>query len=327
MLGRLVNESLAGHGWDHPWGNMARDLWQADAVLINLECAITERVVKWHDGHDKPFHFRADPGAIETLRRGHVEFAALANNHIGDFGPDGLLDTVAALDRAGIAHSGAGRDLAAARAHATITAGGLRVAIVSFADYPEAWAATDSPGLNYLAISVDDDDFATVAAAIDGARAGADLVIVSVHWGPNMRARPPAGFRAFAHRVIDAGATIFWGHSAHIVQGIEFHPPGLILYDTGDFVDDYAVDSQLRNDLGALFFARVRAHSLVGLSLVPVRIDRMQVNRATGKDREWFIQRLSSLCTEMDTALIEEPTGAVRVVPAERTVPFSAKER
>lgn len=322
MLGRLVNEALARHGWDHPWGNLAPDLWNADAVLINLECAITARAIKWHDGHYKPFHFRTDPGAIEALRRGHVDFAALANNHIGDFGPDGLLDTVAALDKAGIAHAGAGRDLAAARAHATITARGLRIAILSFADYPEAWAATDAPGLNYTAISVDDDDFATVAAAIDGARAESDLVIVSVHWGPNMRERPPAEFRAFAHRVIDAGATIFWGHSAHIVQGIEFRPPGLILYDTGDFVDDYAVDSQLRNDLGALFLARVQAHALIELSLVPVRIDRMQVNRAAGRDREWFIRRLSTLCTEMDTDLIEEDGAVVRVVPAGRSVPF-----
>jgi poly-gamma-glutamate synthesis protein (capsule biosynthesis protein) len=321
MLGRLVNDMLREHGWGHPWQKVAPLLWSADAFLVNLECALTPRVVRWHDGHYKPFHFRADPGAVETLRQGRVDFASLANNHICDFGPDGLLDTIAALDGAGIAHAGAGRDLTAARAPAVLNVRGVRVAVVAFADYPEAWAATEAPGLNFIGLPAREEAFEPIAAEIAAARSGADLVVFSIHWGPNMRERPPEEFRHFAHRVIDAGATVFWGHSAHLVQGIEFRDRGVILYDTGDFVDDYAVDEHLRNDLGALFLVHVRPGAVDRVELVPVRIGWMQVDRAIGEDREWFLNRLELLNRELGTAVIVGNDGSVHVAAAPHVIP------
>jgi len=316
MLGRLVNKMLAERGPGHVWGDVVPLLLNADAFLINLECAITTREVRWHDGHYKPFHFRADPRAAETLRLGGVAFASLANNHIGDFGPEGLLDTVRALDRAGIAHAGAGRDLQTARAHAVLTVGGLRVAIVAFADYPRAWAATGTtPGLNFVTVSVSDAAFRPVAAAIAAARESADVVIFSIHWGPNMRERPPEPFQRFAHRILASGATIFWGHSAHVVQAVEsVRDRGVILYDTGDFVDDYAVDPRLRNDLGALFLVRLRGPTVEHVKLVPTHIRRMQVNRAAGDDRRWFTRRIEMLCREVGTSITSEQDDALGVV-------------
>lgn len=327
MLGRLVNDALRERGWGYPWGDMTPLLRNASAFLINLECALTNRVVRWHDGHYKPFHFRADPGATETLRLARVAFASLANNHIQDFGPDGLLDTIAALDGAGIAHAGAGRDLHAARAPAVIAAQDRRIAIVAFADYPRAWAATpDAPGLNFTDVGVDDDTFEPVAAAIAEARATSDLVVFSIHWGPNMREHPPEAFRHFAHRVIGAGATIFWGHSAHIVQGVERvtgRAPGVILYDTGDFVDDYAVDHELRNDLGALFLLRVRGAAVEDVTLVPVHIHRMQVNRAVGDDRRSFARRFEALCGDLGSPVVERPDGSLSVGVAAHVIASS----
>lgn len=316
MLGRLVNEALREHGWGYPWGDLMPLLHGADAFLINLECALTSRLVQWHNGHYKPFHFRADPGAVETLRLARVDFASLANNHIEDFGPDGLLDTVSALDAAGIAHAGAGRDVHAAREPAVLTLRGHRVAIVAFADYPLAWAATsDSPGLNFTDIATDDASFEPVAAAIAHARAIAGSVIFSIHWGPNMREHPPDEFRHFAHRVLDAGATVFWGHSAHVVQGVEWREDrrGVILYDAGDFVDDYSVDRYLRNDLGALFLLRIRGGGVEDVTLVPVRIHWMRVNRATGEDRQWFARRFEGLCHELGSSVVERPDGSLSV--------------
>lgn len=323
MLGRLVNDILAERGPTHVWGDMAPVVWAADAFLINLECAITTRTIQWSDGHDKPFHFRADPHAVDVLRVGRVDVASLANNHIEDFGPEGLLDTVAALDRAGIHHAGAGRDLGDAMAPAVLTLGDQRIAIVAFADYPRAWAATaTAPGLNYTTVSVDDTTFERVAAAIDAARALGDVVIFSSHWGPNMRERPPEAFRHFAHRVIDAGATIFWGHSAHVVQAVEPLPGrGVILYDTGDFVDDYAVDPGLRNDLGALFLVRLRGRAVERVELIPTRIHHRQVNRATGHDRQWFTRRMELLCHEFGCSIEETEGGALSVVPARQVLP------
>jgi poly-gamma-glutamate synthesis protein (capsule biosynthesis protein) len=307
MLGRLVNDAMFDHGWGYPWGNVTPLLWQADAFLINLECAITARLVRWHDGHYKPFFFRADPGATRSLRTARVDYASIANNHILDFGPDGLFDTIRALDEAGIAHAGAGSDQHAARAPAVIgTPHGLRVAVVAFADYPASWAASaESPGLNYTPVSVEPEPLALITAALDDARALADLVVFSIHWGPNMRSHPPPAFREFARRVIAAGADLFWGHSAHVVQGIELFQGRPILYDTGDFVDDYAVDRRLRNDLSALFLVDLAGSRIEHIHLVPVHIGHRQVNLATGDDARWIATRTIRLCEEMGTEVTD----------------------
>jgi poly-gamma-glutamate synthesis protein (capsule biosynthesis protein) len=140
---------------------------------------------------------------------------------------------------------------------------------------------------------------------VRNARENADVLIFTAHWGPNMRSQPTPEFRDFARAVIDAGADIFWGHSAHVVQGIEVWNNKPILYDTGDFVDDYAVDGKLRNDLSALFQITVKPPVVLGVSHQPVRIDGMQVRLCDGEDRAWFTDRIRRLCTEMGTIVTE----------------------
>ena len=101
--------------------------------------------------------------------------------------------------------------------------------------------------------------------------------------------------------MIEAGADVFWGHSAHVVQGVEVWQGKPILYDTGDFVDDYAVDPELRNDLSALFLLRIRPPAIARIDVVPVAIGRCQVNRARGAERNWFGERFTALCAELGT--------------------------
>ena len=309
MLGRLVNESLARGAVGRPWGDVLAHLRAADLFFVNLECALTSRTERWTDGQYKPFYFRADPAAgVAALRAAGVDFASVANNHIADFGLEGLRDTIEALDRAGIAHAGAGRDAASARAPARLTANGTRISVVAFADYPVAWRAGEaSPGINYAPVSLEPEPFDNVARQLALAREGADLVVCSIHWGPNMRATPTLEFRAFAHRVIDAGADIFWGHSAHVVQGIEFRRGRAILYDTGDLVDDYAVDDRLRNDLSAVFLLTVSPPAVQELEILPVRIDDLQVNLARGRDRDWFLEQFRARCAQLGTGLATGP--------------------
>ena len=222
MLGRLVNPMIAEHGFAYPWGDLLPAVRGADCFLINLECALTDHTERWRDGGHKPFYFRADPHVVETLRLAGVDFASLANNHAADFDMAGLLDTVRHLDEAGIAHAGAGGDLAAARAPAFLTAAEWRIGVVAFADHPAVWAAgPTSPGINYTPVSLASSHFAAIEDALAIAREQADLVIFSIHWGPNSGSRPTSAFRDFARRVIETGADVFWGHSAHVVQGIE----------------------------------------------------------------------------------------------------------
>ncbi|HYL57041.1 MAG TPA: CapA family protein [Gemmatimonadales bacterium] len=313
MLGRLVNESLAGGDYARPWGDTLASLRALDLFFVNLECALTARTERWPDGGNKPFYFRADPAAVRTLTLGRVAFASLANNHIGDFGPEGLRDTIAALDGAGIAHGGAGIDGMSVREPALLTTDATRVAVLAFADYPAEWAATAAaPGINYTPISLAHEDFDEVRVAVAVAREQADVVVFSIHWGPNMSEHPTPAFRDFAHAVVDAGADIFWGHSAHVPQGVELRNGRLILYDTGDFVDDYAVDERLRNDLSALFVVQLAPTGVDSVEVVPVQIADMQARLAHGPEREWFVERFGARCAELGTKITAEP-GKLRV--------------
>jgi poly-gamma-glutamate synthesis protein (capsule biosynthesis protein) len=316
MLGRMVHESLARGDYARPWGNVLPVLEPADLFLVNLECVLTKRTERWSDGGYKPFYFRADPAAVATLKAGGVDCVSLANNHTGDFGMEGLRDTLVALDAAGIAHAGAGVDRWSAREPALLTVGGTRVSVVAWADYPAEWAATPTaPGINYVPVSLEPEHFGEVAVALAIAREQADLVVFSIHWGPNMRARPTPEFRAFAHAVIDAGADIFWGHSAHVVQGAELRRGRLILYDTGDLVDDYAVNQHLRNDLSAVFVVRVRPPTVEAVEIVPVHIDNLQATLARDPDRAWFLQRFRRHCEELGTKVTVEPRAVHLAVP------------
>lgn len=312
MFGRGVNRRISELGPLHPWGDILTDIQQADAFLINLECALTSRTKRWRNGA-KAFYFRAHPRAVKSLQLARVDFAGLANNHAVDYGMEGLLDTIRHLSEAGIAFAGAGDNVATAAEPAILTVGSYRIGILAYADYPIEWAAGEtSSGINYTPISLAHDTFATVECAIDAARQRTDLVIFSIHWGPNMRERPDGDDRTFARHIIDAGADVFWGHSAHLVHGVELWHGKPILYDTGDFVDDYAVDAELRNDLSALFLLRVRPPAVERIDLIPVAISDRRVRRAQGPDREWFCRRFTALSAELGTD-VQTATGSLTI--------------
>jgi len=140
---------------------------------------------------------------------------------------------------------------------------------------------------------------------------GADLVLVSNHWGPNMVERPTEAFRDFAHAAIDAGADLYLGHSAHLVQGIEIHRGKPIFYDAGDFVDDYAVDPLLRNDQSALIRCTVEPSGVPRIELIPILIRNFQATLAKGEDFEATAAKLQQLSAEFGTRLEVRDTALV----------------
>lgn len=255
MLGRGVNAEIPHRSPESFWGSVLPVLRGADAAIANLECAITQEKSQECCRTAKVFHFRADPAAVEVLRAGNIQFVSLANNHTLDFGDRGLLDTLHHLDAAGIRHAGAGRNLHEAATPVQLDISNLKVGFIALTDNEPAFAAgSDYPGTRYLPIRTNRATLALIETAIEQLRsAGATLVVLSIHWGPNMVAVPPPQFRQFAHAVIDCGADLIHGHSAHLFQAVECYKRGLILYDTGDFLDDYAVDPVLRNDCHLCF--------------------------------------------------------------------------
>src|SRR5262249_26052424 len=150
VLARGLNAEMARRPPESFWGDVLPLLHSADAVIANLECAITEHTRPWQKT-PKVFYLRADPSAVAVLRAAGVGCASLANNHTLDFGEEGRGETLRRRDDAGIRHAGAGADLAEAAEPAVIDAAGLRVGVVSCTDNEPPFAAgPDCAGTNYL---------------------------------------------------------------------------------------------------------------------------------------------------------------------------------
>jgi poly-gamma-glutamate capsule biosynthesis protein CapA/YwtB (metallophosphatase superfamily) len=271
---------------------------RADLFLLNLECCISERGDPW-PVPEKPFFFRAPPAAIDLLSHLGVGCVTLANNHALDFGEEALADTLTHLDSAGIAHVGAGANVRAARASTVLDAGGLRVEVAALADHPSDFAAAaDRPGTA----------FADLGAGVPGwfleavRGSAADAVVVTPHWGPNMTSQPVPSVRVAARALVDAGATLVAGHSSHVFHGVE----GRVMFDLGDFLDDYAVDSTLRNDLGLLWMATLDRAGPRRIEALPLRLDYCLTRAATGEDAAWIARRLQAACRAMGTDVSEE---------------------
>jgi hypothetical protein len=261
----------------------------ADAFVLNLECCISARGSKWPDP-SKPFFFRAPPEAIAVLHDLGADAVTLANNHALDYGTEALADTLDLLDAAGIARTGAGRTIAEARSPALVDAAGTTLAVVGLTDHPRDFAATDDrPGVAYADLwSGEVPGWALEAVAA----ADADLVLVGPHWGPNMVTEPLPHVRAAATRFRAAGATLVAGHSAHVFHGVD----GAVLFDLGDFVDDYAVDPVLRNDLGLVWRVTLDASGPSLVEALPIALDYCFTRVAAADEMHWIERRLRDAC-------------------------------
>jgi poly-gamma-glutamate synthesis protein (capsule biosynthesis protein) len=296
MLGRKVARAI-DKGREPFAPEVAAAAAEADLFIANLECCISGRGAPWPDPH-KPFYFRAPPRAAEILAAIGVDCVTLANNHALDFGTEALLDTFEHLRAAGIAWVGAGTDEREARAARVLGANGVRLAVVGASDHPADFGAgARRPGIAYADLRADPRG-GWLAAAVEQATRDADAVLVTPHWGPNMTARPTMPVRRAARALEAAGATLVAGHSAHVPQGARDR----VLYDLGDFVDDYAVDEQVRNDLGLLFL--VDLDPITGprrLEAVPLKLDFCHTRIATGADADWIRRRFIDACAELGT--------------------------
>lgn len=275
MIGRLVNQFLDKALPQAIWGDLLPLLQATDLNVANLETALTKSEKKV----PKVFNFKADPEKVACLSAARIDVVNLANNHVLDFSIEGLLETLETLKRAGILYVGAGETLTQAIQPVIVERKGIKIGILGFTDNEPEWVAgPKKPGINYLSVG----DLKCAQAAIYGVRNQVDVLIFSYHWGPNMRQKPTQPFIDFAHALIDHGVDIFHGHSAHIFQGFEEYKQGLILYDTGDFVDDYAIDPILRNDQSFLFLVKVGKKGYERLEMIPVLIRNFSLHRAQG---------------------------------------------
>jgi len=291
-----------GAGLEYPWGDAlpALDATRPDARIINLETSIT-RSADWD--RQKGIHYRVSPENARCLAAARIDVCALANNHVLDWGASGLLDTLDTLDRLHIARCGAGRDLDEATRPAVVDLGERgRVAVFSAGSVdsgvPPSWAAGPRlPGVHAL-MDLGDDAVLRLRRAIEPWRRSGALIVLSIHWGPNWGYAIAAEHRRFARRMIDdAGVHLVHGHSSHHVTGIEVHHGQAILYGCGDLLTDYEGihgHEAYRGDLGLLYLVTLdEAGALSRLEMLPTRMHRLRVTRASAEETRWLAGTLT----------------------------------
>jgi poly-gamma-glutamate synthesis protein (capsule biosynthesis protein) len=303
MLGRGVAEALASTPPDELWSEEVRELTAScDLVVVNLECCVSERGAPTTAIRGKPFFFRAPARAVDALKAIGTSAVSLANNHALDYGLDALSDSLAHLRGARIASVGAGPGPEAARRSCLVGTDALRLGIVAVADHPREFAATAPDGLGIAFADLHAGAPEWLLAEIARVRGACDRVLCFPHWGPNMATAPAHWQRRLAAELAAAGADLVAGHSAHVFHGVERVDGALVAYDLGDALDDYAVDRQLRNDLGLL---ALWSPGPAGdaLELVGLRLRYARTELAEGEDADWIARRLARACAELGTAV------------------------
>ena len=199
-------ESLSGGNPDYPYANTKQYFENAEFNFANLECNFSDDASLYSDSM---FHFRAPTKNVEVLTRAGIDFVTTANNHMMDYGNNGLYDTLDTLDAAGIAYGQDGK--------ATVfeTENGLRIGIYcGFQQVSEKH----------------------VAACINELKGkNVDYIICAFHWGEEGAYRPGGNQKSLAHAAIDAGADLVYGSHPHVLQPVEEYKGCLIMYSLGNW--------------------------------------------------------------------------------------------
>jgi poly-gamma-glutamate synthesis protein (capsule biosynthesis protein) len=287
-------------GFDYVWGDALSELRSADVRIVNLETSVTRDGQAWVD---KEVHYRMHPDNSSCLTAARVDVCVLANNHVLDWGRDGLIETLKTLHRAHIQTAGAGRTLAEAEGIATVAVGRGRVGVLGLgatsSGIPDEWAATArDPGVALTRCSEREAD--AIGERVARTKRPGDVLVVSLHWGSNWGYEVEEEHVAFAHALLERGVDVVHGHSSHHARPIEIHRGRLVLYGCGDFIDDYegiGGHEGFRADLVLAYFPRLdpATGGLLELRIVPMRVRKMRLEHTSPDDTAWLSETLSRI--------------------------------
>jgi len=252
------------HGPDYPFEHVRDIVQEADLAVFNLECALSQNGTPIQ----KRFSFKADPLAAHGLARAGFDVAILANNHSVDCGRWVLPETIDVLESTGIATVGGGADMAAAAAPIEVKCNGLRLAFLA-----RTFILPDGVIYREDVPTVATYDPDRIEEEIGAARAQADVVVVSLHWGVEYARQPQESQRRIARRLIEAGADLVIGHHTHTPQPVERYKNGLIAYSLGNFVFDSHAEG---GRYGTMLRCTVTKAGIVEYQEIPVKIERGQ---------------------------------------------------
>ncbi len=301
------------------WGDALAEIERqgCDLRIVNLETAITA------GGRPEPkgINYRMNPANIACLTSARIDCCVLANNHVLDWGEGGLVETLAALEEAGIATAGAGRDAESAWRPAILAVPGGRLLVFAVgcasAGVPASWtAAAGRPGVARIG-AADDAGARCIAETVERWRKPGDTVVASIHWGGNWGYAIPDEHRRFARILVaEAGVDVVQGHSSHHPMALEMVDGKPVLYGCGDFINDYEGISgyeSYRPDLSLAYFIDVGGSGASSVTMAPFRMRRFRLERAEGADAHWLAERLDRECRRLGSMIELDSDGCLRL--------------
>jgi len=298
MLSGSYKNIIDRHGYSFPFEATSGILKDSQVTVGNLELPITERGSEFTG---KRYRFRSPPKAAKSLREAGFSILTLANNHILDYGNDGLMDTISYLEYYGIRHAGAGQNLVEARKPSIVEVDGKRIAFLAYSlTYPdEFFAGPDRHGTapGYPSF---------VAEDIRAAKRVSDHVFASFHWGRELERTPRPYQVRIARLAVDAGADVVLGHHPHVLQGIELYKGKVIFYSLGNFTFGSSSKHADRS-----IIARIKlGKAIEGIEIIPLNVLNREVRYQpavlTGEKGDILIARLNFLSRGMGARIVQK---------------------
>ena len=311
LLAERKNGKLSKRPVDfsYPWGDALAILeeMKPDARIINLETAVTTSDANW----DKGINYRMHPDNVPCIGSANIDCCVLANNHVLDWGREGLQETLEVLHASGLQTAGAGKDLTEAAQPVILEFGPeKRLLVFGWADessgVPASWAATSArSGVNFLHDGLSKASVHRIVEQIAKfRRPTGDVVVLSLHWGSNWGYQISREQRQFAHWLIESGSVdILHGHSSHHPRALEIHRGKLIMYGCGDLLNDYEGISghdEFRDELSLMYFPVVSPAdgTLLRLNAAPMQIEKMRLKRASTESAGWLHATMKRECAK-----------------------------
>ena len=266
----------------------------SDFGFVNLESPLTYGgdPQSWKD-----VVIKGNPKLAPAMAKSGIDVVTMANNHAGDMGDSGLLDSFKYCKQAGIAVVGAGTDLKKAQAGTVLRSKGGRTAFLGFTDVlPAGYPATSSsPGT-----SPGRADIGAVRRNIRAAAKRSDYVVVGWHWNFEYKRAPSALESSEGKAAVDAGADIVFAHHPHLLDGVQAYHGGLIFYSLGNLVfGGYSGETAQT----VLVKAKLSRHAIDAM-LIPVQISSSGIPRVAGGSTGLSIlRRVKSLSAALGTTV------------------------
>lgn len=298
LLDGSVKRFIGKNGIDYPWKEVQEYFKASDLTIGNLETSITDRNVKWEG---KKYNFKAPSEVLKGLKDSGIEVVTIANNHVIDYGHDGLIDTMKNLDKYDVKYAGAGKNKKEAIEGVILEKKGIKVGILSFSRViPDMkWYAKDNrAGI----VSAYDPYINEMLESIKEMKKEADIVILSIHWGVERSTSPRKEELAVAKKAIDSGVDIVMGHHPHVLQGIEIYREKPIFYSLGNFVFGSWDKINSKTAIGQVV---IKDKKVSDVKIIPCKIVNCRPVPLENEEKVNLIDYMRNLSNGFDTAIDE----------------------